>query len=184
MKMHRRLHAHVIAGLIATAALAGSSCAFAQTAETKEVFINKADLAALGCQVSSDSGTYVRRMGEQALNFRNKRDCVINITTTVTLLQYAKKSAEQYWADVPEDAERRAKKCKCQPATTQGTRGERSETIVFPGEGKTRGFTYVVQDRGVIYEVSVYSEQLQPSSELEERVFAKIDRLVAEYGGE
>lgn len=152
----------------------------AQSPEAKETLINKTDMALLGCPVESDSGIYIQRMGERMLNFRNKKGCATNVTSTVVALRHSKDNAEQRWAKVKEGIDTRAKKCKCEPTVSKGTLGERSEIYVFPGEGKARGFEYIMQDRGFIYEVAVYADQPTMSPELEKLVAGKIDRLVAQ----
>ena len=49
---------------------------------------------------------------------------------------------------------------------------------VFPGNGDKCGFTYVVQDRGYLYELVSYGN-FQITPELEKIVAAKLDALVS-----
>lgn len=170
-------------GLLCLGLLAGSP-ANAQSPASKAMLINKTDLAALGCEVASDNGTYIQRPGTKILNFRNKRGCVVNVTTSVVMLSQAKESADELWQKLAENNEHRARKCKCTPVRTPGTIGERSELTVFPGEGDNKGFRYAVQDRGFLYEVTLYSEQVTMSPALEALVAAKIDLLATHVSAE
>jgi hypothetical protein len=145
-----------------------------------EGFITKAELDSLGCAVDKVSGLYadVPLHGYRAFRFKNKKDCAIDLTTTITEIRYAKKDATGLWAEVDEDAARRARKCKSAAEVRESASGEKSRLTLFPGTSDKCGFSYVVQDRGYLYELSSYgSTQMTPA--LTKIVEAKLDALVS-----
>ncbi len=157
--------------------------AVAQTAEVKELFINKTDLATLGCQVKSDGGIYIQRKGERILGFSDKAPCAREVNTFVVALKLADDGAQEQWASIQDGIARRAKKCKCDAVMRKGSIGERSEIFEFAGENKQRGYEFIVQDRDVLYRVAVYADSPVMNPELERIVAAKIDKVVAQLAG-
>ena len=169
----------------ATALLVASAfaSAFAQTAETKQLFINQTDLATLGCEVKSDSGIFIQRMGEKILSFSDKASCAREVSTSVIALKLSKANAAEQWASIQDGVARRARKCKCEAVTRKGSIGERSEIFEFAGQNKHTGYEYIVQDRDVLYHVAVYAGSPAMDPELERIVAGKIDKVVAHIAG-
>ena len=181
MEVQRTVGVAVASALLLVASTFTS--AVAQTAETKGLFINKADLATLGCEVKSDSGIFIQRMGEKILGFSDKAPCAREVNTFVVVLTLSKSGAEEQWASIQDGIARRARKCKCEAVTRKGSIGERSEIFEFAGDNKQRGFEYVVQDRDVLYRVAVYADSPAMDPELERIVAGKIDKVVAQIAG-
>ncbi|MBF6022615.1 hypothetical protein [Lysobacter niastensis] len=151
------------------------------TPQDDEGFITRGDLASLGCPVERMSGTYadVPMSGERAYRFDSSKGCTIDLLTTITEIRYAKKDAAALWQDVDEYAARRAKKCKSTPEVREVSTGEKARLTIFPGDKDKCGFTYVVQDRGYLYELVSFGSGFVLTPELEKIVAGKLDALAS-----
>lgn len=145
-----------------------------------EGFITKSELASLGCPVEKVSGTYadVPLHGFRAFRLNTNKGCTVDLLTTITEIRYAKKDAAGLWQAIDDNAARRARKCKSTPEVRELASFEKGRMTVFPGDGDKCGFTYVVQDRGYLYELVSYGN-FKMAPELEKIVPAKLDALVS-----
>ncbi|MDQ6961514.1 MAG: DUF4124 domain-containing protein [Mariprofundaceae bacterium] len=136
------------------------------------------DLRSLGCTPTSKVGSYASKVTPlfgkiSRYILRSKEGCTIDLVNSVQ-----KQKSEGYdsglWSGIRASLLKKSKGYKVDKKQRNGNIGHYSEITDFTRKGQYKGFNYTVQDKGVVYRLTIFSDDIKPNKALEEIILNNI----------
>lgn len=153
----------------------------AETKANKEAMpglITLEDLSSLGCIPTSEIGTYTSQITPlfgkiSRYILRSKEGCIIDLVNSVQ-----KQESEGYdsglWSGIRDSLLKKSKGYKVDKKQRNGNIGHYSEITDFTRKGQHKGFNYTVQHKGVVYRLTIFSDDIKPNKAMERIILNNI----------
>lgn len=134
------------------------------------------DLVKVGCKVAPELGRYsqadIPLLGTMKMYvLRSESGCKVGLTSQITAV---KEDDPGVWAGVRAGASVAARKNGFDVGSEEGNLGEYSEIHRFTQNGVSKGFTYAIQNKGLLHSITIMSDEIAPDAELESVIAAKL----------
>lgn len=133
------------------------------------------DLAKVGCRVAPELGKFSQMdfplLGTVKMYaLRSETGCKVDLLSQISS---AKENDEGLWAGVRAGASVTARKRGFELDSEEGSLGEYSEIQHFSQNGADKGFTYAIQNKGFLYSITIFSDEVTLDEKLESVIAAK-----------
>lgn len=133
------------------------------------------DLAKIGCKVAPELGKYTQAdipfLGiVKMYTLRSESGCKVGL---ISQISEAKENDEGQWAGIRAGASGTARKRGFDLESEEGALGEYSEIQYFTQNGKGKGFTYAIQNKGYLHSITIFSDEITLDEKLESVIAEK-----------